>query len=270
MTNGNSFTENFAQVREYLLSEPDMWYEVLEFDDGIQNGMAFASLDQQNILSTNGSLVLMDSTHKTNIFNMFLFTLYVKDKYNTWLPAGHFLLTNETNDAIAKGLDSIKSRCKNWTPFYFIVDDSGAEQVALEKIFGSEVKVFLCTVHSARTLMRRLAHVRPVYSLMMDSMFTKTKHLCLQKIKQALDVAKNMKNIKKYIQQNWLKDTSKWAMWARQGSLALLQNRSTNAIESYHRLLKKKLKKRDNLIDCIKKIVKVNYFFFSFINILDR
>ena len=131
-----------------------------------------------------------------------------------------------------------------WQPRYVLTDDSAIEQRAVRLAFPGlsigeqEVTHLLCSVHSNRTLLRRLgstAH-QPIYQLLKHAMYCftgiKNQELCEQAIRDAdQDTAK-------YIQTQWLQTASKWAMYARQHSPLLLQTTTTNACEAWHRKLK--------------------------------
>src|SRR5207237_1446863 len=52
----------------------------------------------------------------------------------------------------------------------------------------------------------------------------------------------------KYISRNYAKNTKKWALWARQHSLLLLQVNLTNPLESYHSELKAKTSRMHVLV----------------------
>jgi hypothetical protein len=244
-----------------LVDEKEVWHESFAFD-AEEHGIIFSSKEQLQVLEQSGTLILMDSTHCTNKYNLYLFTLYLKDKYNTWLPGAQFFVSREISRSIAKCLEVIKKKCQRWAPRYFIIDDSCAENLGVRTCFKDDVKIFLYTVHLARTLMKKVKRYKKVYSLMMEFMFTKTKYLCEKKIKEAIDICQNIKPTAQYLRKNWLECSQQWAMWARQGSLSLLQNRSTNAIESYHRILKRNLKKKDSLVSATKKIFKVNHVYY--------
>ena len=129
-----------------------------------------------------------------------------------------------------------------------MTDDSAIEQRAIRLAFpglnGGEQEVthLLCSVHSNRTLLRRLgstAH-KPVYQLLKHAMYCftgiKNRSLCEQAI--AVAIAGGDEATAKYIQTYWLQTASKWGMYARQHSPLLLQVTTTNACEAWHRKLK--------------------------------
>ena len=72
-----------------------------------------------------------------------------------------------------------------------------------------------------------------------------TKIGCENVLEEALKVCSNS-STKEYLIKNWKKDTAKWGMYARQHSPLLLQNLTTNAIESYHNQIKRDCKSTDS------------------------
>ena len=72
-----------------------------------------------------------------------------------------------------------------------------------------------------------------------------TKIGCETILEEALKACSNQ-NTKQYLIKNWQKDTAKWGMYARQHSPLLLQNLTTNAIESYHNQIKHVCKGNDS------------------------
>ncbi len=61
-----------------------------------------------SILARRGYLTLMDSTHDMNGLKWKLFTLIVRDEYNSWHPSAHMLSSNEDSDIVAAFLRTIK------------------------------------------------------------------------------------------------------------------------------------------------------------------
>jgi len=77
-----------------------------------------------------------------------------------------------------------------------------------------EITHLLCSVHSNRTLLRRLGSDanKPIYQLLKDAMYcfteTKNRELCEQAI-QAATAIDNTGNTAKYVQRYWLQTASK-------------------------------------------------------------
>lgn len=111
-----------------------------------------------------GYLILMDSTHNTNLLKWKLFTLMIRDGCGCWIPGAHMLAEAEDGDIIGGFLRQIKRWTRRaWRLRYIITDDSAAEQRGVNLAFRGlidgemEVSNFLCRTHSERTLNRKLA-----------------------------------------------------------------------------------------------------------------
>ena len=207
-------------------------------------GLVFAHPTRLGVLARRGWFTQFDATYKLNRWNHNMFSFLVRDEHNVWIPTAHLIVERENGEIIAAGLKCIKQWCGGWTPRYILTDDSAIEQRAIRLAFPGleageqEVTHLLCSVHSNRTLLRRLgsnAH-RSAYQLLKHAMFCftgiKNRELCEQAI-AAVDL-----ETAKYIRMHWLQTASKWAMYARQHSPFLLQTTTTNACEAWHRKLK--------------------------------
>jgi hypothetical protein len=137
---------------------------------GASVGVCFAMKRRLDSLIRHGILTLMDSTHKTNYLGWYLYTLMVRDPFGSHVPCAHVLVDSEDSNVLCAGLRRIKRWCREvtdnqlrvWEPRYILTDDSASEQLAVKKAFrGAEEgelqpSHLLCTVHSDRTLRRRL------------------------------------------------------------------------------------------------------------------
>jgi hypothetical protein len=87
-----------------------------------------------------------------------------------------------------------------------------------------------------------LTHVKDktLLRLMYKAMARTTKPGCLEDLETALSFAKSskLKVTYEYLKTYWKNDPARWGMFARQHSSLLLQNSTTNPIESYHRDIK--------------------------------
>ena len=96
-----------------------------------------------------------------------------------------------------------------------MTDDSAIEQRAIRLAFPGliageqEVAHLLCSVHSNRTLLRRLAAHKPIYQLLKHAMYcftgTRNQELC----QQAIQAAGSDQELARYIRTNWLQTASK-------------------------------------------------------------
>jgi len=101
-----------------------------------------------------------------------------------------------------------------------------------------ECSSLLCTVHSERTLKRKLASTvcKESYKLLLHAMFCLTRIKCEGLCAQAVEAAPADK--KSYIRTYWESTAAEWAMYNRQHSPLLLQVTTTNPCEAWHVKLK--------------------------------
>ncbi|RHZ71761.1 hypothetical protein Glove_253g79 [Diversispora epigaea] len=218
-------------------------------------GIVFAHPKQLKKLHQYGWLTLIDSTHKTNKHDWRLFTLYIRDSYNCWDVGAHFFVSNEDSDTIAEALKIIRNICKNWIPGYVLMDQSNIEANSIKKVFPglkageNECRIILCTVHIVRTWIAKI-YEKKTREIMIGAMHKRTKIGCEQFIQNAIQQC-SVSAVCNFIKRNYMKNSHKWALWARQHSPLLLQVTSTNALESYHSELKRTTSFLYGLIDHI-------------------
>src|SRR6266508_2334211 len=73
--------------------------------------------------------------------------------------------------------------------------------------------------------------------IMIAAMHKRIKIGCESLVRDAINGC-SVSAIKNYIKRNYIKNTEKWDLWARQHSPLLLQVTSTNLLESFHSELK--------------------------------
>ena len=234
------------------MTEKGWLFEELQVTDSKNEqrwGLVFANPMSLLILQRRGWLTQFDATHKLSKWSHNMFSFLVRDEYNVWIPTAHLVVERENGEIIAEGLKHIKQWCHGkWQPRYILTDDSAIEQRAIRLSFPGlnageqEVTHLLCSVHSNRTLLRRLGSIahKPLYQLLKQAMFCFTgirnRELCEQAIQIAVTAGEP--DTAKYIQTNWVQTAPKWAMFARQHSPLLLQVTTTNACKAWHRKLK--------------------------------
>ncbi|KAF8907093.1 hypothetical protein BGZ58_006224, partial [Dissophora ornata] len=124
-----------------------------------------------------------------------------------------------------------------------LCDQSSIENRSINNAFPGiakgeqECDVILCTVHVMRIWMLKIYH-KETLGRMMQAMHKRTRIGCEKLIQEAIEKCP-VAEVAKYIKRNYSKDTHKWALWSRQGSLLLLQVTTTNPLESYHSELKR-------------------------------
>ena len=155
------------------------------------------------------------------------------------------LLANEQEKTISLGLLALKELLPTWNPRYAVVDDSAAEQKALRMAFRGleageqELDVFLCVIHSFRTMKRRIP-VKIVRQALHSALRSRTRLGCEENIRRAIQrCPEGYPSLVDYVRREWnLENSKKWALWARDHSLVLKQTTSTNAVEAFHKQLK--------------------------------
>jgi len=225
-----------------FLIEKNYQVEWFNVQKSSYQGLCFANLEQLKKLVQYGWLTLIDSTHNTNKHYWRLFTLYVRDGCGSWNVGAHFFVSNENSVVVSVALKIIRKFVPRWRPRYILLDQSSIEANSILITFPGlsigeqECEVILCTVHVVRTWIRNIYH-GPTLNTMIRAMHKKTQIGCEALLQDAITNCPLQANAK-YISRNYLKDSKKWALWARQHSPLLLQVTSTNPLESYHSELK--------------------------------
>ena len=196
---------------------------------------------------------MMDSTHKTNGLGWFLYTVMVRERHGCWVPAAHFLTEKEDGDVIIECLKQIREWTP-WRPRYFLTDDSATEQRAVRETFGEDLDVqhLLCHKHVDATLREKFKG--PTYEKSLQHMlaalkYRRTRPGCMDSLQRAIDALPGNKSgtglagaalkLAKYIRKEYMETIDSWANCTRDHSPLLLQHKTTNALESFHSLLKR-------------------------------
>lgn len=235
-------------------------------DGKAQSMICFASNDALEIMSENHFLVMMDSTHCTNKRNWKLSTIYSQSPQGVWIPGCQAFVSNETIHLLSKMIFLLRTEMQRrynvyFEPRYWIIDQSNTERSAIKEAFTIENwRILYCAVHLFRTIMRKTSSHKLTFQLMMRSICAKTKVECLQLYSEAIRVAPP--TIKTYLLKHWKTteedDFQSWALCFRQATPALLQNNFTNALESYHSMIKKESTRSKVLTVALKNITTVN------------
>jgi len=247
-----SLEMDLSEPREFLSAQHYHW-------DGICSGelgknsepvqrLVWGHPLRLTVLLRRGVLVLMDATHNTNKGDWPLFTLMVRDEHGVWCAWAHFLASNQTAELISGALTTIKRWCQGLPHLrYFLTDDSAAEQSAVKKAFpgllAEELEVFhcLCTVHSMRTLDRKLKakkYAAPKKRPLSAMFGCTTKPGCPAEIQAALEATSSDPEMRTYIEKDSLHTSNQWALYATQHSSLLLQITTTHPVEAWHRRIK--------------------------------
>src|SRR6266498_3118253 len=232
---------DISQSISYLIEKG---YRVEDYSISHQStkGIIFAHPKQLEKLQRHGWLTLINSTHKTNRYDWRLFTLYIRDTYGCWDVGAHFLVSSEDCDTISEALKIVRNSYCHWSPCYILSDQSSIEAKSIKKTFPDinaseqECEVILCVIHIMRTWMTKI-YDKKTRDIMIAAMHKRTKIGCERLVQDAINNC-TISAIQNYIKRNYMKNTQKWALWARQHSPLLLQVTSTNLLESYHSELK--------------------------------
>jgi hypothetical protein len=198
------FLERNNWLLETMEVDADPKKKTAKISDNLKShAIVVAKEHRLNSLRSRGYLSLIDSTHKTNYLGWYLYTVLVRDEFASGIPCAHVLTDGEDSQILTAGLRKIKQWCnrgraesKQWTPRYFLTDDSAAEQLAVQNAFKGiydgelDVKHLLCQVHSDRTLRKRVP-VRAIQDEIRAALYCRTTEIgALQHIDRALALAK--------------------------------------------------------------------------------
>ena len=166
----------------------------------------------------------------------------VRDENTSQILRTYMLSNSEDGDIITQFLQRIKTWCHYSQNFrYIIIDDSAAKQKAVKLAFPSlivgkmEVSHFLYRTHLEQIMKKTLARDtyrearRHLYGTLY---YQKTSMECEKSINLAIQVAPTNKKI--YLKREWLNNKHLWANYVRQHSCLLLQNMTTNIVESWY------------------------------------
>jgi len=143
-----------------------------------------------------------------------------------------------------------------------LADQSSVEANSIMKAFPGidrgeqNCDVLLCTVHVMRLWLSKIYHPE-TRNRMVLAMHKRTQIGCEEVVRDAIARCP-VEDIRRYIERNYMANTRRWSLWARQHSPLLLQVTSTNAVESYHSQLKRETSKVHGLIGACHIIVDVD------------
>jgi hypothetical protein len=156
-----------------------------------------------------------------------LYTLLVRDEHGSWIPSAHFFTKLLEAGIIVECLQKIRYWCGGeggWNLRYFLTDDSAAEQKGFRDAFEGmdpPVQCLLCTVHSQRTLQRKLGKSPALEHMVAALCMRRSEAGCMASIEEALAVANETD--KAYIKNNWMNCTRLWARFVRDSVPLLAQ-----------------------------------------------
>ncbi|XP_061184345.1 uncharacterized protein LOC133192343 [Saccostrea echinata] len=128
-------------------------------------------------------ILCMDSTHKTNIYSFKLITLLVPDEFRNGYPVAFCISNKEDEKAISIFLQSVKNRSPQTKVKIIMTDDDNSGWNAAQKVYGPDLKQFLCIWHVHRNWRRRIQqHIKEsqlqteIYYLLCSALQTKSEN----------------------------------------------------------------------------------------------
>lgn len=94
---------------------------------------------QKRLLAKYGNeLSLLDATYKTTRYSLPLFFLVVKSNVD-YQVVGSFVVQDEDTESIMEALHILHNWCPEWSPRYFMVDNSNEEINAITSVFPGSI-----------------------------------------------------------------------------------------------------------------------------------
>lgn len=158
-------------------------------------------------------------------------TIMVQSPTGTWIPVGHLIVSEECGDTVEAGLLKLREWAPKWQWYYCLIDDSSRERKGLRAALPG-IRIFLCTVHSRRTMQKHLGKQSTSLEFLNRAMHRYTEAGCVEDIDRAINRATTNKAklyIKKQYRPVWRRRI--FGLFARQHSTWLMQNTATQAIE---------------------------------------
>ncbi|KAJ3401027.1 hypothetical protein HDV05_000704, partial [Chytridiales sp. JEL 0842] len=195
------------------------------------------------------------------------------------------------------GLFVLDAVGRMWIPRFMLTDDSSAEEGAIDDAFNEimndttataelrlrrreEVEtrgissafagingesnpttVLKCVVHTGRTFQKRFPVGTPAYGSLVNAMYSTTKIGCEERLAEAfLSLSEDAKKRNETWFTRRLMASKQWGMWSRQHIPLLLQIKSTNSVEGFHKDLKHtpgkmKLGQKNSMIEVLRRCV---------------
>lgn len=186
-----------------------------------------------------GKLVVLDATHSTTRYGFYVYTMLGLDGNADARIIGHLITSDRQHSAIERWLRWIKSDSS--PPAEVLIDKDNTERAALELSgFIDKDRVKLCWFHVLKAIRTQTSGLNQKLKNLITSMMT-VVHLSEtpEELALNLDKAKTAfqalpESTAKYLRKNWLNEHSSWVLLHR----VFKHIRTTNHVESYHRLLK--------------------------------
>nr|XP_042897932.1 uncharacterized protein LOC107450172 [Parasteatoda tepidariorum] len=200
---------------------------------------------QQKLLELNDGIVMIDSTHGLNQYQLKFTTLMVNDTNCEGFPAAVFYSSRETADVVKYFFDAISKRVPNLNlPTVFMSDDAPAYYNAWVNVFGECDFHLLCSWHVKRAWKKnlnskvRVADLRSaiksdLFELQEETDVVTFDHLCKSFFEKYSSNA-DAKSFLNYFNEEYMCRTKQWAYCYRVDCRINVNMK----LERWHRLLK--------------------------------
>ena len=106
------------------------------------------------LLRYGNELTLLDATYKTTKYALPLFFIVVKANVDYEIVAS-FVIKSETTDAVREALQVVKEWTPDWSPKFFMVDNTDQEINAIEDLFpGIVISTYKLFVNSCALIIK--------------------------------------------------------------------------------------------------------------------
>ena len=198
--------------------------------------LVFADNQQLLDLEKYGYAFQFDGAASLNKWSATMSSIMVQSPTGVWIPVGHMIVSEECGDTVEAGLLKLREWAPRWRWHYCLIDDSEREKKGLNAALPG-IHIFLCTVHTRRTMQRKIGTQPTSIEFLNRAMHRYTEQGCVDDIERAINRA-STRAAKNYITKQFkpMWRHRQWALYARQHSTWLLQNTATQAIEgAFHR-----------------------------------
>lgn len=216
-------------------------------------------------------ILCMDSTHGTNSYRFKLITILVIDDFSKGQPVAFCISNREDEHALYIFLSKVHERCPQTPVTILLTDDDASSISAAKRVFGHQLKHYLCIWHVLRSWDRQLNKIinrtnRPEMCGFLRSMLDARKeseyNSYLSAFRQKFGSTET--EFVSYFDKYYAIRPEKWSLYSRKVDL---QTRITtnNFLESFHKKLKyqylerKENRRIDILLDVLLQIEKHCY-----------
>ena len=229
---------------------------------------------QLEMLKAHGSsVVCVDSTHGTNMYDFLLITILVLDEFGEGLPIAWAISNKENTETLTVFMKKLRVVSGELQPVFFMTDDANQYWNSWKAAYGNtdtKTKKLLCAWHidkNWRKAIRENIHgseaQATVYHHLQVILKETNKSTFRLRLQQFMTIIKD-KHLAffRYFSAHYAGRTDQWATCERIGTVT-----NTNMhIESFHRLLKvvylegKHNRRLDRLLSILLKIARDKYF----------